>query len=236
MRRTARRWRGGRGRRDQTIRRRSQRMIRALRVIAVTLCAALAVALIIGSFIRRGPIVLLHRKSAAGRHTFIVADNGRLLIGQQQLLSSPPNGPTVDLDKLGQINIAQNFNIPGVRGSVSGYLTMDPVTPNIRHGFIWLDANPMWMPAPGTGNMAPAAPGNTTSNMALLLRVAGAPMWMIALILGIAPALASGMWLRRNTRRARRLRRGQCIGCGYDLRATADRCPECGRAVEPPAL
>jgi hypothetical protein len=52
------------------------------------------------------------------------------------------------------------------------------------------------------------------------------PFWLI-LILTALPPLA---WLGQR-RRARRVPGAQnlCATCGYDLRATPDRCPECGR-------
>lgn len=57
---------------------------------------------------------------------------------------------------------------------------------------------------------------------------ASVPIW-----LGIAPgAIACGITIAR--RRRRRCRRqqaaGRCPACGYDLRATPERCPECGTA------
>lgn len=56
------------------------------------------------------------------------------------------------------------------------------------------------------------------------------PCWMGVLVFGVMPAWRGVVWSRE--RRRRKLRReGRCIGCGYDLRATPGRCPECGLEV-----
>jgi len=57
------------------------------------------------------------------------------------------------------------------------------------------------------------------------------PYWLIALMAAFLPIY----WLI-NFKRMRTLKKRIngcfCISCGYDLRATPDRCPECGKAVE----
>lgn len=53
----------------------------------------------------------------------------------------------------------------------------------------------------------------------------GVPYWMIVAPTLVLPAL----WARRFMRRRSQSRRGFCALCGYDLRATPTRCPECGK-------
>jgi hypothetical protein len=51
------------------------------------------------------------------------------------------------------------------------------------------------------------------------------PMWLPVLLAALPPAIA----LARRERRRRRTLKGLCPRCGYDLRASPGRCPECGR-------
>jgi hypothetical protein len=55
------------------------------------------------------------------------------------------------------------------------------------------------------------------------------PMPAVVVVLALPAAVWGVVLVRR--RRARRLAAGRCLGCGYDLRATPQRCPECGRVV-----
>jgi hypothetical protein len=48
--------------------------------------------------------------------------------------------------------------------------------------------------------------------------------WLLILVFALFPGFL--FWKRRRNRR--RIRDGFCGNCGYDLRATPDRCPECG--------
>lgn len=54
------------------------------------------------------------------------------------------------------------------------------------------------------------------------------PFWLLAILCGIWPAL---YWHPRRIRR-QRITAGLCPDCGYDLRGTPNRCPECGTRTE----
>lgn len=64
-----------------------------------------------------------------------------------------------------------------------------------------------------------------TGSKGEVIRVVEAPFWLLT-VLAAAPGLI--VW-RRAARLAGRLRRGECVHCGYPLAAGAGVCTECGR-------
>jgi hypothetical protein len=61
------------------------------------------------------------------------------------------------------------------------------------------------------------------------------PYWSLLVPTAI-PALVWLMLLKKRRKRNGRLAKGLCLRCGYDLRATPQRCPECGAEPDPWAL
>jgi hypothetical protein len=59
-------------------------------------------------------------------------------------------------------------------------------------------------------------------------RPVGPVVNLTGLLFGILPAARGAAYVRGVVRARRRSRRGQCVVCGYDLRATPEQCPECG--------
>ena len=98
-------------------------------------------------------------------------------------------------------------------------------------GFEWLASE--YSPA-RTELTGGSTPINVLARGRLLI-----PHWMVALILGVWPGAVAGRaaWRRWGRRWRdlsawhRRLRAGLCPYCGYDLRASFGRCPECGKAI-----
>jgi hypothetical protein len=53
------------------------------------------------------------------------------------------------------------------------------------------------------------------------------PHWAFVILAAALPLLRSFRWNQRRRRRAR----GLCVVCGYDLRGSGEKCPECGEVV-----
>jgi hypothetical protein len=53
---------------------------------------------------------------------------------------------------------------------------------------------------------------------------ASVPYWLPVAVLSVLPAYCGWRQYKMN----RLAKKGYCARCGYDLRATPDRCPECG--------
>ena len=69
------------------------------------------------------------------------------------------------------------------------------------------------------------APSSTWTPIPIV--VVQVPDWLLTTVFALLPI----SWLWRRAIRVRSARSSLCASCGYDLRATPDRCPECGRRM-----
>ncbi len=125
------------------------------------------------------------------------------------------------------------------------------------HVWHWATSDPTWaamawwpgwryMAAGPTNSWAYRLPGgNVTFSFTLagtnyslrrgasadIIRYFHTPAWLLVLTTALFPAWWA--YRRRRGRIARALEQGLCPLCGYDLRASAERCPECGAITEP---
>jgi hypothetical protein len=56
------------------------------------------------------------------------------------------------------------------------------------------------------------------------------PAWLLPIFFAILPGIA----IARRLKHRRCIRNNFCTNCGYDLRASSDRCPECGSIISAP--
>jgi len=109
----------------------------------------------------------------------------------------------------------------------------------LADGGIIFDYNTGWSGVPPAQGEVLSAPGLTINRTVVTLtgQTRGDVIIDVRLRYGLLatvslPPIVLAYFLVRPLWRRRRLGPGHCRKCGYDLRATTDRCPECGSAVD----
>jgi hypothetical protein len=150
---------------------------------------------------------------------FLDAHRGRLRVMHQRAVPPPTAGGfTADATEL------LTLRMRDAAGNVVREVK-DPVRRDTTNPW-WFDQNAgnvfLWDVGVGGGG------GTVNNNAELRMAFVCVPIWFVVALATLPVGVA-----RTRTVLSRRLRarRGMCPDCGYDLRGTPDRCPECGKAA-----
>jgi hypothetical protein len=109
--------------------------------------------------------------------------------------------------------------------SIKGVVVVYELSPRLdSSGFFWSHTSASLMRAQHGYWPFYLSTSRPSASMHLYVRFS---YWLSTAVAGILPLLRIRQILQTN-RRLRRTKQGYCASCGYDLRATPDRCPECG--------
>jgi len=201
----------------------------ALALSVFMLLAMASVAALIG---RPNHVTLLSRSANPGRASFVVADRDSIRFARQQMNPRSP-GATVDARKLDTFSVTEPQMSTSIttttsgpqRMSIVGSITINiPTVPVGRGGF-----GVRWgtFVLPG-GPIVSANFIAQSENLTL-------SYWII-LVASVGFAGLTSRPLIRRRRARQRAERHLCATCGYDLRASPERCPECGAPAPPVAV
>ena len=185
-------------------------MFRKLGGIISFLAALICIGAVAGWVRSRHHADLLAVRTTGGHVAGAVLISGGLLLAHSD---APYEGEVTDASEERTISY---FPLAPEKFKPFSDVLLDPPTA-IRFSFLGFKT--------ATGNAV------VTSTLTLRFTVVVIPYWLLITISAlVALAPLRKIWIRR-----RRIRKGLCLGCGYDVRASTGRCPECGREIAPAA-
>ena len=190
----------------------------AATVGSLLLLAITAICWITGA-VREKQTTVWRAWSRPERSIFVRVERQHLILSEQLLVPVRlPPGYTIDSSRFRECRVIGRLFPNSVVSEMSpDYFALNPPSPWFRT----IRLNP-------GGVTVQDATGGVAWQVRNFYSAVEIPWWSLLLLFALLPA---ARWLVHLRRRSI-ARRGACPHCGYDLRATPDRCPECGAAPQ----